>query len=153
MRNIKFFLSRAHRECGRLLAAIEDAARSQDWSQTESRAEALVSALAVQIASEEEVLFPCIDGGNRFPGPLSSKLRAQHAMMRVLSRQLTKGAAIRDARVVAEAAGELAKILRDHSNREESAIVPAVDTLRGVQADRLIANMEHVAESSRRMAS
>jgi len=150
MRNINSFLSQAHRECGRLLTFIEKAAKTLDESELEARAEALACALAAQIASEEEVLFPYFDGRDKLPVSLTSKLRAEHAMMRMLSRQLTRGAAVRDARVVAEAARELASIMREHCDDEERIIIPAADTLRGVRADSLIAKMEHVAASSRR---
>jgi iron-sulfur cluster repair protein YtfE (RIC family) len=147
MRHIKSYLARDHRDCDELLSAVEEAASTTCWTEAQSNANSLVSALSAHFAKEEQVLFPYFEGDDKTMAQVTAGLRAEHARMLSLARLLASATAWRDPRSVYDAAHSFYCVMVHHNENEERNLFTMSDELLGAQADRLIAQMEAVAGS------
>lgn len=149
MDSVKSYLTRDHRECDSLLADVEVAAHTRNWTEAERGANALLSAMSAHFAKEERVWFSYLEKHDSTMAAATADLRSEHSRMLALARLLASAAVWRDPQAVYDTSHSLYCIMVRHNENEERSMFARSSELADAQSARLIARMESVAGSTR----
>lgn len=120
------FLTRDHRACDELWAAVE--AADDDPKTMRDAFAAFDRALRHHLSFEEEALFPALDEatGARGTGP-TAVMRMEHEQMRRLLATMTSALEASDTSAVLDHGDTLLMLIQQHNSKEESILYPMAD--------------------------
>jgi hemerythrin-like domain-containing protein len=138
MTTISDYFSRDHQRCDALFAVAESALQSRDCDAAVDAARAFAQALERHFAMEERGLFPALSARTGGAGGPIHVMRAEHAQMRDLLRQLTFAADAGDRATGLELTETLLVLMQQHNMKEEGILYPLADRVFGEDADEAV---------------
>ena len=145
LRTVTEALSWDHHRLADLERRAFAALRAGDLRAAADRYRAFVRGLNRHIRSEEELLFPLFEHETGGSGPASpaSALRAEHREIRMLLEDIERN--VDGTEVVAERRESLLAIQREHDEKEEALLYPAIDrALSPTGSDALVARIQEM---------
>ena len=128
-------LTEHHRRCRELLAAADEAVRS-DWGAFNTRLVELRDALLGHFRFEEERLFPVYEEASGLRDATQA-LRAQHDDIRAILWALSSASAAHDPESCRAEFETLALLFRQHTETEEGMMYPAFERTLGARSAEL----------------
>jgi hemerythrin-like domain-containing protein len=140
------FLSRDHRLCDELLAAVEDGVGKGDWERAVRRFQDFRKALEHHLDMEEKVLFPAFEAATGMDHGPTFVMRGEHEQMRELMAELAEAAEAKDADGFLGRSETLNVLVQQHNMKEEQMLYPMADDALGVESAEVLDGMRRLPQ-------
>jgi hemerythrin-like domain-containing protein len=137
-------MTRDHRRCDGLFAAVEEAANRGEWSRAANIFQDFVQGMERHLRIEEELLFPAFEHRSGITGGPTELMRLEHAQMRGLlgeMRQALERCDLDDYLGVSETA---LIMMQQHNLKEEQVLYSMMDGMLGEQIPELLEQAERL---------
>ncbi len=141
MENIRTLLTREHRSCDGLLAAVEEAVEQRHWQDAERLFTDFVAHMELHLGKEEEILFPTLEermGASL--GPVQV-MRHEHEDMRRLFQEIQEDISKRQSEHCLGLSDTLLMLIQQHNLKEENILYPMADRVLGGEQEEILARL------------
>jgi len=139
MENISTALTRDHRGCDSLIAAVEEAVEKHHWDEAGRLFSDFVASMERHLGKEEEVLFPALEQkAGTGMGPVQV-MRKEHEDMRRLFTEIREDIVQQQAEHCLGLSDTLLMLMQQHNLKEESILYPMADQMLAGEQSEVIA--------------